>query len=493
MPWADVAKTVELRMDRTDPPRASAEHVPKRPTLDDVWMAFALVVPAFLMLISRLHTVDLTYHLRLGELIRTTGAIPTRDTFTFTAFGAPWVDQQWLSQLVLDLTYRAGGFAGLIALRAALVTVVSAFVFVTCRSRGGSMRASSLLTAAGFFMALPYLSLRPQLFGAVFFAATVFLITTRAAGPARLWIVPVLTLASANAHGSFVFAPALVAFALMEDLVDRRPTWKRTASVLVATIVASCLTPSGPGVWRYAVSLMSNDAIRTSITEWVPPSFATLSGTMFLLALLGIGIALARHAETVSIPDVVWVVAFSLLALTAHRNILWWAIAVPPVVAGAVGARAKPLPAGRGRTRVVNVAVLAVFAAGLISAVPWLRPNAPRVENTPPPAMMQRAESAIPSGARMFVFQPWASWVEFARPDVYVFVDSRIELFDAATWRDYHAVAGGSYGWTAVLDRWRVDAVMVSRDQSAVIQELSRAVGWETVSRGDEGALFRRS
>ena len=75
-------------------------------------MVLALALPAFLTLISRLHTVDLAYHLRLGQLIRATGAIPSRDTFTFTAYGKAWVDQQWLAQVVLDVTYRIGGFAG---------------------------------------------------------------------------------------------------------------------------------------------------------------------------------------------------------------------------------------------------------------------------------------------------------------------------------------------------------------------------------------------
>ena len=76
---------------------------------------------------------------------------------------------------------------------------------------------------------------------------------------------------------------------------------------------------------------------------------------------------------------------------------------------------------------------------------------------------------------------------------MFVFVDSRIELFDAATWRDYRAVAGGTTGWTEALDRWHVDAVLVSEEQTAVIEELSGAVGWETVSIDGGGALFTRA
>jgi hypothetical protein len=490
MPPTDVAKTLELRADPSAPPRASSDHGRMRPNLDDVWLALALALPAVLTLMSRLHTVDLAYHLRLGQVIRTTGAIPTRDAFTFTASGDAWVDQQWLAQVALELAYRIGGFAALIALHAAVVTAISAFVFATCRSRGGSARASSLLAAAGFFMAMPYLSLRPQLFGALFFAATVFVIATRGDGR-RLWLVPLLAVAWANVHGSFVFAPALVAFALAEDSLTRRAIRSSTVAVFVVTVIATCLTPSGAGVWGYAASLMTNDAIRTSVTEWNAPSMATISGAMFLLGMLGLGAALARRSQKISVTDIAWVAGFSLLALTAYRNILWWAIAVPPVVAAAIGTGARPRDEAHG-ARAVNVAVLTALAAGLIAALPWLRPDAPRVEQTPPPAIMRHAETTVPSGARVFVFQPWASWVEFARPDVSVFVDSRIELFDAATWRDYRAVAGGSTGWEGVLDRWDVDVVLVSEEQTAVIEGLSGAVGWQTITIEEGGALFTR-
>ena len=64
---------------------------------------------------------------------------------------------------------------------------------------------------------------------------------------------------------------------------------------------------------------------------------------------------------------------------------------------------------------------------------------------------------------------------------------------DETTWDDYHTVADGGDGWEAVLDRYEVDAVMVSPEQTAVIDGLSESLGWETVSIDDAGALFTRA
>ena len=61
-------------------------------------------------------------------------------------------------------------------------------------------------------------------------------------------------------------------------------------------------------------------------------------------------------------------------------------------------------------------------------------------------------------GDRVLVPQRWASWFEFALPDLPVAVDSRIELFPTEVWADYLAVARGGDGWEDVLAAWEPGA-----------------------------------
>ena len=49
-------------------------------------------------------------------------------------------------------------------------------------------------------------------------------------------------------------------------------------------------------------------------------------------------------------------------------------------------------------------------------------------------------------GDRVFVPQAWASWFEWAVPDARYFLDSRFELYPAAVWQDYGAIASGGAG-----------------------------------------------
>ncbi|HEY7131483.1 MAG TPA: hypothetical protein VH440_04485, partial [Candidatus Limnocylindrales bacterium] len=75
-------------------------------SLRSLWAFLAIALPVLAAVIAPLPTVDLAYHLRAGAEILDTRAIPSVDTWTFTAAGQPWQDQQWLAQVVLALAYR---------------------------------------------------------------------------------------------------------------------------------------------------------------------------------------------------------------------------------------------------------------------------------------------------------------------------------------------------------------------------------------------------
>src|SRR4249919_2973189 len=68
--------------------------------IDVAWAALTVLVPVMVTLIGKMGAVDLAYHVRTGDMILRTGSIPRVDTFTFTVFGRPWLDQQWLAQVV---------------------------------------------------------------------------------------------------------------------------------------------------------------------------------------------------------------------------------------------------------------------------------------------------------------------------------------------------------------------------------------------------------
>ena len=69
-------------------------------------------------------------------------------------------------------------------------------------------------------------------------------------------------------------------------------------------------------------------------------------------------------------------------------------------------------------------------------------------------------------------------------------VDSRIEIFPESVWADYNAVSGARQGWQRILERWRVRAVVLSREQQpALIPVIRRDNRWRLVYQDDDGVV----
>ena len=229
-------------------------------SLRHLWAFLAVALPVLAALIAPLAATDLTYHLRAGEAILTTGRIPAADTWTFTVAGEPWLDQQWGAQVILTAVHRVVGWTGLVLFRAALVGLIAATIFELCRRQGTGVRTAALLALGAFAVSAPALALRPQLIGMALFVLTLFLVVDRPPHPRRLWLVVPIAILWANVHGSFFLAPAVLGLAWIADVSERSPRGHLALAVAVVTAVACCLTPFGPSVWVYAAQLGANPA-----------------------------------------------------------------------------------------------------------------------------------------------------------------------------------------------------------------------------------------
>src|SRR5512140_2566606 len=157
----------------------------RRVSRSTLWRLLAVGLPVVGAIAAPLPSVDLAFLLRAGSEILASGAIPTTDAWTFTAGGSPWLDQQWGSEVLLQLVHGAAGWTGLVLLRAALVGLAFGLLLATVRRQAprlGSI-AAALLVIAAFIVSANALALRAQLFAIVLFAATLYLLAIRVERP----------------------------------------------------------------------------------------------------------------------------------------------------------------------------------------------------------------------------------------------------------------------------------------------------------------------
>jgi hypothetical protein len=463
-------------------------------TLTRLWAVLAVMLPVLAALAATLSAVDLAYHLRAGHQILSGVGIPRVDTFTFTASGREWIDQQWGAQVILATTFRLAGWLGLVVLRAALVGMLFGLLFLACRLRGADIRRAAWLSLAAFIVAAPALALRPQLLGMVLLAITLVLIAGRRTHPRLFLAVPVVVAVWANVHGSFFLGPVVVGLAWLEDLHSRAPSANRTFTVAVVSALGSFVNPFGPTVWAYAVGLSTNPEVTARISEWQRTTLGTIPGILFYASALAVVVLIARRGRP-KWPTVAWLTAFFVIGAYAIRGVAWWPLGAAFAIAGVhPGAEAPERPTPRIGQR-INLGIMAALVVVGLALLPVWRATdratgAPTGVLTDAPSGVTAALRATARpGDRLFNPQPWGSWFEFALPDLPVALDSRIELFDVDTWDDYDDVASGRDGWQAVLERWGVTMVVVSPGDDAFGARLA-AASWQSAFEGVDGWVY---
>ena len=522
------------------------------PSIAELWTFLAVALPALASLLVAMPAVDLAYQLRAGAEILAGGGIPTVDTWTFTVVGTPWVDQQWGAQVLLAAVYQVGGWMGLAILRAALVGLTFGLVLAAVQSAwslasvraGGSAIASSARTATlivlgSFAVAAPALALRPQLFGIALFAATLVILAQRAAHPRRLWLIPIIAIAWANLHGSFPLVIVLVGLAWLDEVaLLREPSYAglparrlparllgSTGLALIGAIaaLATLVNPYGIDVWQYILDLARNPEITSQVSEWRPPTPFDAAGAVFYLSLVVVlGVLVFRLRSDRRRPParffapIVTVLVFGVLGMITGRGLAWWALAAPVAmvslqpglrladvrVPGAPTLRARTAreaSAIEARRSPLNAVVIALFGVVAIALLPFWRPLGPAgvpigVLTHAPQGLAAALDRTIlgRSGGNVWAPQPWGSWFEFAARGHRVALDSRIELFPASVWDEAEQVAEASGEWREILDRYPVDIIVVSADQTSLAAALTADTAWRRSYWDSEGSIWRR-
>ncbi|MGH6964565.1 MAG: hypothetical protein ACREE0_08760, partial [Phenylobacterium sp.] len=186
-------------------------------------VAFAAVV---LFAPSLFGDPDTYWHLATGGWILDHGRVPHVDVFSYTKAGAPWVAHEWLSDLLMALAWRAGGWSGLLV---AFAAAAAAAAWLLVRRLSFNLGGITLILVSVLALAstTPSLLARPQLFMLPVLLLWVGeLATAREHHRAPRLAAALLMTLWANLHGSFVFGFLLAgAFGLDALVEDKERRW----------------------------------------------------------------------------------------------------------------------------------------------------------------------------------------------------------------------------------------------------------------------------
>jgi hypothetical protein len=454
---------------------------------------------------------DLWWHLRTGQWIVQTGHVPHSDPFSFTRAGQPWVAHEWLLEVLFYELWNHGGFAALIVFSAIVTTAGFMLLYLRCLSCGVKNHWAAAAIVLGALAAAPSWGVRPQIFTFMLASLLLWLIELGENRPRFLFWIPPLFLLWLNLHAGFALGPVLLlaygAGLTIETAIGATP-WKETRPLilrvlllLVACVALVPLNPRGAGLYRYPFDTLRSPAMRSLIGEWHSPDFHEWLYRPFLLLWL---LLLVAFASSRSRPK--WRVMAPLLltacaALDAVRHIPILVLLAVPAIAAALPADSPSLtvavsdrPPRSSRLRplfnALVVILLAVFA--LVRWVSLARSQDAREAEQFP----QKTVAFLRSGdypRNVFVYYDWGGYAIWKLyPEYRVFVDGRADLYGNDHLRQFTTAVQLRTGWREVLDRWKVDAVLVP-PACALAQALLLDPNWHTAFRESKAILLVRT
>jgi tetratricopeptide (TPR) repeat protein len=487
------------------------------------------LVAVFTIAVSSLTEFDFWWYLKSGELILAERRVPTRDPFSFTALGDPWINHMWLSQVLVVSLWRTSGRLLLIVLKGILVAATFAVVLLTMRRRGVHPIVAAAITLLAAAAGWEFWDVRPQV--VTYLLVAVYLYLLREGWETRraqlVWL-PLLMIPWANLHAGFVTGIGLIglvgvgtALPRLLDRQRRRQGWRTLGLALELTVaagLASLVNPYGIRAIVFPLEVVNTRLFMTAAAEWFSPNFHNPAYRGFELMVLLLVPAFSWGRARLRVTDVLLAGAFTHLALASARHVPLFAVAVAPLLADALQAAAGALAGDRFRPaelaarlhrRLPNLGPILVSGGGArlaaaLAILVWLVGAwGSFLDPVSDPFLLDLNERRYPERTMTFIkaerlpaplfnanawggFELWRLY-----PDYRVFIDRRTHVYGREILQDFFEVTTIGPRWQAVLDKWNIQTVLTDRG-SKLTQVLLAVGGWHLVFAERDAAVFVR-
>ena len=456
---------------------------------------------------------DFWWHLRIGRWMVENGRLPSTDIFTFTVPAHVWTDHEYLTEILMWLTYSTLGLAALVI--AFGVITWAGFWLMYRQVRRQPFVIAGLGLALGAIAGAPIWGPRSQIVTFFLTCLQLFWLQGYLRGRSRaINFFPLVMVLWANMHGGWVIAFAWFGVAIAAEgigwVIDRENPahfmhLRRLGIVTLASALAVAATPHFLSLYPYPFQTEGSVAQQRLIVEWFSPDFhqAFLRPFEAMIVLVLVGFALRRP----SVYDLLLTVLALGLALQSVRNVALFVAAVTPVMIntygdwwtqGAASRRWRfelpPRPLFAATTAVMLLVILGATLVRVGSEVSPQRQQ--QLDASTYPVGAADWLAAHPDvGTRMYNQYGWGGYLAYRfypQPNRKVFIFGEAALMGDPLLNEYEDVQTLRPDWKQVLDQYQVDYVVYNRGE-ALSNVLATQPDWKLVYQDSVAVIYVRS
>lgn len=474
------------------------------------------------------HDADTGWHIRTGETILASRALPRTDPYSFTHYGRPWFAWAWGADVLMGAAHRAAGLGGVALLYAAAIAACVWLWFRLHWQVGGNfwiacaMAAPMLSTMNLHWLARPHVLSWLLLLLAVLYAETEH-VRFRPADAA--WILAGSAL-WANVHASFLLAPAVAllyaaAYALRPIAweLDRTAEWARARWFLRAAafaLLGSFLNPYGWKLHAHVFEFLGASEMLARIREYQTFNFHAEGAFQILVCVMLAGFGAVAALAEKRLAHFLLSALLLALALRSARGLPMVVLAVLPLANGGITAALRDL-AGPGacglrsavregirrflaysdRLRAIDAGLngAPLIPAVLLLALAWIRipAVAARTGFSPErfPAAAARALESLPPNARILNPDKYGGYLIYRFAGTRkVFFDGRFDFYGLDHMMRYFRLVQLRPGWRESLDEFGFTHALLPSDSplAGALEEL----GWKPLYGDRVATLLAR-
>lgn len=485
----------------------------------------SLIFVSIVFLLSANNSLDpdFGWHLKMGELISLNG-IPKIDPFSYSMPSFPFIDHEWLTNLLIYKLYGLVGYLGLSVIYSFLAFLA---IFLSINNLPEKFKLKDCLFASGLLILssaviVPFFGVRPQIISWVFLALLIKIIV---GSGWKKWSVflPVLFLFWTNLHGSFFLGIATLIFLISLNFFVERKFNLRDFLVVIFSIGVTFINPYQERIWGEVWMQLSDSALRYRIAEWNPIIF-TINFPFFAIFALSL-LMVFKYRYKYLFREIALYFVFLIGAITTLRNVpLWIVVSIPIVLFGFYFLREQIRKIKGADLRLVKVSYfffLGAVCMFLFQSIIYIVPSMfYQRESGYPKEAVAFLKSKLPEG-EVFSSYNWGGYLIWKFSEKKVFIDGRMPSWrwdkvsskeTSNAMNDYENVLNGKLSFLEISTKYNIDTVLWSipknpnmltyvlsgleqlfrKKNNFIFFDYLKDNGWEQIYKDDTSIIFKK-
>lgn len=423
-----------------------------------------------------IHDVDIFWQVKLGEITIRSG-LPANEPFLAGRENEPLAVVAWLGQAAYATVRLLGGWPLLRLFDAAIWFGGFIIVARVCARQAGNDWPALAGLFVGWIAAIPHASLRPQSWALLCFGLLITLVRIDYPSKWKLLLGTLLFVVWQNLHPSVVIGIGYLAATLIATFLPRagvltdRACGRHGRSMIMVllsvALLATILTPAGTDV--FAISKYNEEISKErGITEWLPMWWSPKdygrenAWIAFALTAKLLVFVLVAKAVTgcwrVRALDLLALLGLTAISLLMHRFVIFWGVAVIPVIAEALA-----FPSSNSRVNRWRLPLVVLVSCTAILP-PMIAFPAPFADYYPFKATRELEKSGIRGTIYCNYF--WGGVLaDSGHPRWKMSHDGRYYLFTREQWKLYNETSQGSVPLIEILSLWEPQAFFLRKNR----------------------------